>query len=56
MNSLIEKMLLWIAWHLPKELISHCYARVVNIAMQKHPDKAISDINAIDALEDWVYS
>jgi len=56
MKIKFEKLLIWIAWHLPKELVSHVYARVVANSTRKHPDKTVPDIKAMDALHDWIYS
>ena len=52
---MFEKFIIWIAWHLPRELVSHAYARVVAHFTYTHPDKVVPDITAMDALHDWVY-
>jgi hypothetical protein len=53
--TLQEKFFIWIAWILPRELVSHVFARVVANATRKHPDKTPGEIAAMDALHDWIY-
>ena len=52
---MIEKLHIWIAWKLPKELVSHVYARVVANYTQGHPDKLVPSVRAMDALSYWIY-
>jgi hypothetical protein len=53
--TLKEKMLIWIAWALPKDLVSHVFARVAVNSALKHPDKIVGEITTMDALHDWIY-
>ena len=53
--SITEKILIWIAWRLPQELVSHVFARVVANSTLIRPDKTASEITAMDALHDWIY-
>jgi len=52
---MIEKLYIWIAWQLPKELVCHIYARVVANYTQGHPDKSLPSVSAMDALSYWIY-
>jgi len=53
--SITEKILIWIAWRLPHELVSHVFARVVAKATRKYTDRAPGEISSMDALNVWIY-
>jgi hypothetical protein len=52
---MLEKLYIWVAWHLPKELVSHIYARVVANYTHSHPKQVVSNIKVMDALGYWIY-
>ena len=52
---MLEKLYIWIAWQLPKELVSHVYASVVANYTHGHPDKLVPSVRAMDALSYWIY-
>lgn len=52
---MFERLLVWIAWQLPKELVSHVYARVVANYTRRHGKIAVPDVKAMDALKYWIY-
>jgi hypothetical protein len=50
---MIEKVVIWIAWHLPKEIAKWCYVRVAVNSTYKRPDIEVGAISIMDALGDW---
>lgn len=50
-SRLYERFLVWIAWHLSKELVKWCFIRVASHATKsnEHPDT----ISIMKALERW---
>jgi len=50
-NKAKERMLRWIAWHLPKALVMWCYFRVVGYATSdKYGDTIVPEITAMEAI------
>lgn len=53
-ERLKEKVVMWIAWHLPKLLVKWCFVRVATLAsVEEYADKVMGDISVIDALDSW---
>jgi hypothetical protein len=50
---MIEKMFMWIAWHLPKELVKWASVRLMANATFVHSQKTPTKINILDALKAW---
>lgn len=49
-----EKLLIWIAWHLPKELVKWCYIRVgVYATTGEYGNTVVPEITMTDALKRW---
>lgn len=55
MNRLKERVYIWIAWHLPKDLVMWCWYRVAAHATtgkfgHVHP----GDVKMMDAIDTWI--
>ena len=49
-----EKILIWIAWHLPRNLIYWCSIRLMTYATVGHYSyQVVPDLLAMDALKRW---
>jgi hypothetical protein len=49
-----EKFLIWLAWHMPSELVKWCYIRVGAYATTgKHGDTIVPAISMMEALDRW---
>jgi hypothetical protein len=54
LNRLVEKFWMWLAWHLPKELVKWSGVRLVAHATQgEYSDTVVPELTAMDALERW---
>ena len=51
--NLIEKLVMWVAWNLPRRIAYWCAVRVHTEATQKLPEKDVLEISVIDALRVW---
>ena len=49
-----DKIIMWIAWHLPKELVKWCFVRVGANSTYKRPNEEVPKIKMMDALGDWL--
>ena len=51
-----ERLFVWIAWHLPRDLVSWCYTRVgAEATTGKYSDVHPGDVKMMDALNQWIY-
>lgn len=49
-----EKLITWIAWHLPKSIVYWCSIRLgANATQDKWADHSPTDLNFMDALKRW---
>lgn len=50
-----ETILIWLAWHMPKELVKWAAIRMMATASanEKYRDTAASELTCFDALEVW---
>jgi hypothetical protein len=49
-----DKLLRWIAWHLPKSLVMWCAVRVgANATQGEYATQAIPELTFVDALKRW---
>lgn len=49
-----ERLVMWVAWHLPKSLVMWCYVRVGAYAtMGQYGDTEVSELTMMDALKRW---
>lgn len=49
-----ESIMIWIAWHLPDELVKWCTVRVIANATQgKYSNRVVPELSALDALKRW---
>lgn len=49
-----EKMLIWIAWHMPKSLVKWCSIRLLANATQgEYSSQVVPELYAMDALKRW---
>ena len=49
-----EKIWMWIAWHMPSELVKWAAVRLMAFATQgKYSDTVVPELTAIDALGRW---
>lgn len=49
-----EKLLMWVAWHLPRELVKWCFIRVAAHATTgRHRDTTMPELLVVDALKRW---
>lgn len=50
----MEKVWMWIAWHLPKELVKWCAVRVgANATTGQHGNTVVPSLTFMDALQRW---
>ncbi len=53
-RKLKERVLMWIAWHLPRSLVKWCYVRVgAHATTGKHGHTVVPDLSMMDALKRW---
>lgn len=51
---MLEKITMFIAWHLPKPLVMWCAIRVIAYATQgKYSNQVVPELSAMDALQRW---
>ena len=49
-----EKVMMWIAWKMPKWLVYFCAIRLgANATTGKHGSQIVPDLNFMDALKRW---
>lgn len=49
-----ERLLMWIAWHLPRTLVGYCYVRVAaEASCGKFHDREMGTITAVEAYLAW---
>ena len=49
-----ERVLTWIAWHLPRKVVMWCYVRVVAHATTgAYSNTVVPELSAVDALKRW---
>lgn len=54
-TRLRERILIWIAWHLPHDLVMWCYVRVgAHATSGKYGDEIVPDVRMMDALQRWI--
>jgi len=50
-----EKFWLWLAWVLPKDLVTQCFARVAaHATCGKWGNQVVPELLAMDALKRWI--
>ena len=50
----LERLVRWVAWHLPRYLVMWCYIRVVAYATTgKYGNTVVPELTAMDALRRW---
>jgi hypothetical protein len=50
-----ERLLMWIAWHLPRRLVGYCYVRVATEAsVGEFRDREMGTITAVEAYISWL--
>lgn len=50
----VERVWMWVAWHLPKALVRWCYVRVgAHATTGKYGNTTVPDLTMMDALERW---
>jgi hypothetical protein len=53
-RKISEKILMGIAWHLPKKLVMWCAVRLMAHATTgKYSNQIVTDLTIIDALQRW---
>ena len=53
-DKFIEKVTLWVAWHLPRRLVMWCYFRVAAHATGgKYGNTNPCDLNIMEAIKRW---
>ncbi len=53
-RRLREKLLMWIAWHLPRDLVMWCYVRVgAHATTGKFGGEIVPEVRMMDALQRW---
>lgn len=51
-----EKILTWIAWHMPRSIVYWCAIRVMAHATQgEYSHQVVPDLTSMDALKRWGY-
>ncbi len=54
MPNMKEKILTWICWHLPKDLVYWCAVRVMaNATIGIYSKQLVTDLRALEALQRW---
>ena len=49
-----EKLLMWIAWHLPRSLVMWCAMRVgAHATTGKYSSQVVPDLKFMDAMKRW---
>jgi len=49
-----EKILIWLAWHMPKELVKWAAVRLMASAtVNEYSDQIVSELTCLDALQRW---
>jgi hypothetical protein len=49
-----DRICMWIAWHLPKEVVAWCFSRVVGVATTgKYSNTIVPELTALEALKRW---
>jgi len=49
-----EKIIQWIVWHLPKNLIYWCAIRLISYGtVGEYSNQVVPDLTAMDALQRW---
>lgn len=49
-----EKLLIWIAWHLPRSLVKWCSVRLMaHATVGKYETQVVPELLAMDALKRW---
>ena len=55
MKNIRERLCMWIAWHLPKDIVGWCFSRVVGVATTgKYSSQVVPELTAADALKRWL--
>ena len=49
----IEKVLIWIAWKLPRQLVMWTTVRLVSATTGQYGNTIVPELSAIDALKRW---
>ena len=53
-EKLKDKIIIAIAWKMPRRLVTHCYARVAAHAVQgKYSGTVVPELSMIEALKRW---
>lgn len=53
-NRLSERVLMWIAWHLPRKVVYWCSIRLMaNETQGPYSSQIVPELKAMDALERW---
>lgn len=50
---MIEKLLIWLAWHTPARLAKWIFVRVATAASVQLSDREMGSITCVEALEKW---
>jgi len=51
----MDRICMWIAWHLPERIVSWCFSRITAVATSgKYSSTVMSELSAIDALKRWL--
>jgi len=51
---MLEKICIWIAWRLPKQIVYWCAIRVgANATQGKYSNQVVPDLAMMDALKRW---
>jgi hypothetical protein len=51
---MMEKIYIWVAWHLPRTLVKWCAVRVgAHATVGRYSGQVVPDLKFMDALERW---
>ena len=51
---MLERLYIWVAWHLPKQLVMWCAVRVHTHAIAgQYSDQVVPELTAMDATKRW---
>jgi len=49
-----KAVIMWVAWHLPRELVAWCYCRVgAHATTGEYGDTIVPELSMLDALRRW---
>lgn len=49
-----QRLVMWVAWHLPRYLVMWCYIRVAaHATMGKYGNTVVTELTMMDALKRW---